>query len=188
MASEFKMIQPEINNEPKVDNENQMNINENTLNESLKCSITLEIFKDPVFIPDCGHTFDRNGLENLPQKKCPLCNHIFSGNPHDFKTNWAIASILGIEIKKKEINSNEILDYNALKAKKDRDTYVNETTNKLLVHALSIIQKLALEGKTSFDFDISKINGTIVSMMENELKKKGFVIYTRVSFLNICWY
>lgn len=169
-------------------NECDIGIDKDKLIENLKCPITLDIFKDPVFIPECGHTFDKNALKSLPQKKCPLCNQAFIGNSDEFKTNWSIASILEIEIKNNEINPiPEILSYNAIKAKKDRENYISETTNKIMIFILGNIKKLAMEAKTSYDFDTSKIPNPITKALIDELRIKGFTVHIHVSQIGISW-
>ncbi len=71
-------------------------------NENFCCPITTEKFTDPVIIPDCGHTFDRPALREIPNKRCPTCNADFIEEPDYLPTNWLVASCLDLSIKKAE--------------------------------------------------------------------------------------
>ena len=158
------------------------------LHENLICPITLDIFKEPVFIPECGHTFDRLGLINSVNKKCPICTDNFTGNPIDFKINWSIASILDINIKKSEIKPvDNIITYDAAKAKSDRHQYINGLLDKLMLHTLSNIRQLALSGKNSFEINISSIDNTIMEAFKMNILKKGFTFNQYSGCIRVSW-
>ena len=147
--------------------------NQDQMFDNLICPITLEPFTEPVFIPDCGHTFDRKGLINILSKKCPICNINFSGNPNNFKINWSIVSMLNIDIQVQDV-ANDILSYDAACAKKDVSEYILSAVNKLLVHILSNIKQVALTGKTVYELDVSKMDNIVLAELKNIMQKKGF--------------
>jgi hypothetical protein len=56
-----------------------------TLPEEFKCPVCLEIFQEPVLIPECAHSLCKTCYEQLlkaQSQQCPLCNHKFPvGSP-----------------------------------------------------------------------------------------------------------
>jgi len=174
-------------------NINEIILNAKKLNDDLTCPITLDVFKDPVFIPECGHTFDRNGLNSLSTKYCPICKNSFSGNTNDFMTNWVIASILGISIKQidgenvKDNPKTKLLEYDATKATHDRQIYVDKHANALLLFALSKIKTIAVDGGYSFDLNLSHVHPLVLSQVEKELHARKFILAKNGNVLKISW-
>ena len=64
-----------------------------TIPEYLTCPISLKLFKDPVSVPCCGHTFSRSSLINLKNTTstltCPMCR----ANLNDFDITNAAKNI-----------------------------------------------------------------------------------------------
>jgi len=171
------------NNKNEVNNINYSEL----LGEHAICPITLEIYKDPVFIPECGHTLDKSGLINLLQKKCPLCNTIFIGNPSNFKTNWSLASILQLEIIKNQTNINSkmnnnenldenIKDYDMKQAQDDINNYIIKKMKINLEIILKYIKDLSQKGKSHAELDVSQNDVRVTKLLLEELKKKGFIL------------
>lgn len=167
------------------------NIKNNLINDNFLCPISLDTYKEPVFIPDCGHTFDRQNLIDLPNKKCPICSIAFSGNPNSFKTNWSLASIMNLNIKNIEVKlEDDLLEYSAKNARDDRLKFVNEIKLTILVQILKQIKSAASQGKTSIEFDFSGTSPDVITIIKQELTKKGFSladIHMKFNFTRISW-
>ncbi|KAL0189507.1 hypothetical protein M9458_016606, partial [Cirrhinus mrigala] len=81
------------------------------LAEELKCSVCVDVFKDPVSTP-CGHNFCKSCLnqcwENSENCICPLCKEIFSKRP-DLKINTALREVLQHFEKKFTLSKSKVL-------------------------------------------------------------------------------
>ncbi|KAI2647277.1 E3 ubiquitin/ISG15 ligase TRIM25 [Labeo rohita] len=81
------------------------------LAEERKCSVCLDVFKDPVTIP-CGHKFCKSCLnqcwENSHDCKCPFCKKTFSKRP-DLKNNTAFREVLQFFQNKSSASKSNVL-------------------------------------------------------------------------------
>ncbi|XP_050957323.1 E3 ubiquitin-protein ligase TRIM39-like isoform X2 [Labeo rohita] len=81
------------------------------LTEELKCSVCLDVFKDPVSTP-CGHNFCKSCLNQCWEKSenciCPLCKEIFSKRP-DLKLNTALRQVVQLYEKKFTLSKSKVL-------------------------------------------------------------------------------
>jgi len=155
------------------------------------CPISLEPYKEPVFIPDCGHTFDRQNLVDLPNKKCPICSIPFSGNPNNFKINWSLASIMNLNVKIPETKpENDLLEYSAKDARYDKLQFINEIKSTMLIQIMKQVKQAATQGKSTIDYDFSGIEFGIIGILKQELIKKGFTladIYMKYNSIRLNW-
>lgn len=155
------------------------------IQETLKCPITMENFTEPVFVPECGHTFDRKELMKLPNKKCPLSNCSFSDEPIDFKFNWLAVSMLNINVKEPENQfGSSIVNYNAKKAIEDRIKYI---TDKVLLNILLRVKELTSMGKGYCQVDTSKMEKCIIEPLKNMLIDRGFRINDGYTCIELRW-
>ena len=170
---------------------NEKKPNENNVNDHFICPITLEIYKDPVFIPECGHTFERQNLINLQNKKCPICNNVFNGNPNNFQINWSLASIMNINVKKPEAKpEDELLNYDAKSAREDRQKFINEIKLTTMIQIVKQVKQYALSGRTCMDYDLSGVDTNIIGIIKQELTKKGFSltdVHMKFNWVRISW-
>ncbi|QKF93510.1 SP-RING finger protein [Fadolivirus algeromassiliense] len=157
------------------------------MSDTFVCPITLEQFKEPIIIPTCGHTFDKNGLINLPNKKCPICKTDFVGNPLNFPFNWTIISHLGLEIKQNKLVENDIMSYDANQAKLDREKAINESRDMIVKNILHNIKILALKGMCTYEFDYKNISSVVVQAVMKELANRKFSVQLSSNNLYIGW-
>ena len=69
-----------------------------SLIDAITCPITLEIFNEPVILPD-GNTYEKNAVINLSRfdEKYYLINDVYGYNKHDLiKTNHSIKSLINL--------------------------------------------------------------------------------------------
>jgi hypothetical protein len=156
------------------------------MEDTFCCPITLEQFTEPIVIPECGHTFDKKSLESLHQKKCPLCDIIYSGNPNDFPINWIVVSHLNLEIHKK-INEDKLTNYDAIEALNDKRNYITENTDRYMRAILVNINLLAKKGKSEYEFYTSIVDPILLPYIYEELVKREFKISTMGCYTSIKW-
>ena len=93
-----------------------MTANEQYNDDALCCPVTLIPFTNPVIIPECGHTFDREALVEYKKRECPTCRTHYCADPSKLPTNWVIVSFLDIDTK---AEPNSPINYSAKQAKID---------------------------------------------------------------------
>lgn len=112
--------------------------------DALCCPVTFIPFTDPVIIPECGHTFDRESLADYKKRECPTCRTCYQQNPFELPTNWAIVSFLELNIRDK---ANTPIKYSAKQAKRDKKAYVNANAKVMVNNILQKIPTLAKTGE-----------------------------------------
>lgn len=63
----------------------------------MECPITHQIYEDPVLVPCCGNSFERDALSAWLERHitCPLCRHsIPNFEPLDEPTNLALMHLI----------------------------------------------------------------------------------------------
>lgn len=75
------------------------------MSESFECSLTLERFKHPVVLVECGHSFEKYAIEECIKKKseCPECRTPITTNA---VTNWALVKGLSLDIGERTISKS----------------------------------------------------------------------------------
>ena len=111
--------------------------------DALCCPVTFIPFTNPVIVPECGHTFDREALVQYKKKECPTCRTRYCVDPIDLPTNWAIVSFLDLDIKAKP---NSPIKYSAKQAKKDKKTCIDANAKIMKNNILRKITTLAKNG------------------------------------------
>lgn len=149
--------------------------------------VTMDYFKDPVIVPECGHTFDRKVLQSLSVKRCPLCNAYLKGDPEKFRNNWVIVDILNLNIPRP--TKEEIEKYDAEMAYLDSSRNLSDKSHKLLQAVLSHIKIRAKAGHHSDTFDTKMIakNEDLIDGLINDLKARKFEVEKNYDSLEISW-
>lgn len=159
------------------------------MSDNFTCPITLEKFKEPIIIPTCGHTFDKTALLAVPIKKCPICKTDFGNDINAFPINWSVASHLNLDIKKKpEEISDDILSYDAAKAKADREVFINNQKDILIKNILHNIKILASKGTYYYEFDFKNTVSPIINAVVKDLNSRKFnATLTNATCIYISW-
>lgn len=161
-------------------------INYTELEKTLRCPILLEPFKDPVFIPECGHTFDRKALIGLIIKKCPICNHYFKNDPLKFRVNWIVASLLNLNIPRP--TQEDILAYDAEMARVASNKAIATKVDRILTYFLKQIKLMSELGKKDFDYEFDDIpEANYIQAIVDELKVRGYCGTVCYKTLSITW-
>ncbi|XP_069985306.1 uncharacterized protein [Penaeus vannamei] len=68
------------------------------MEKQISCAICFEIFasgeREPVMLPECGHTVCRHCLANLHEVMCPFCKKYHTGKPvGDLPVNYALLGV-----------------------------------------------------------------------------------------------
>jgi len=174
-----------VNHEPLIKQQTDKVITKDYF-ESLKCPITLEPFKDPVFIPECGHTFERKALNDLQIKKCPLCNNYFKGDPAKFRVNWIVAEMLDLNIPR--TIKEDILAYDAEMARLESNKAIADKVDRFLTYLLRQIKPLSKAGNKKFSYEFEELPEDHYSKaIIDELKVRGYNADICYKTLNIIW-
>lgn len=153
---------------------------------SVSCPISTDLFKDPVFIPECGHTFDRAELINSAVRKCPLCNVYFKGDPAKFRVNWVVAEILGLNIPRP--TAEDFANYDAMMARADSNKVITDRAIKLLAKLLHDIKAHAkATGVRSYTFETGDISEDIIKQTIIELRLRGYTVSEYYKSIGIFW-
>lgn len=160
-----------------------------TQNNDFNCPITMEPFKIPVFIPQCGHTFERNAVIKLKNKKCPVCNNAIIGDPKNFPINWVIASHLNLNIEKISNNKQEISSYNAIDAEKEVDLFIEENVNKIVNNLLIKVKEKSSQGFTYHNENnfYGNYSSVVSKHVIKKLQSKGFTCRKTKDSMRIEW-
>lgn len=94
------------------------------LSQYLRCPISLSEFSEPVLLPGCGHTFDRQCLQSLENNECPTCRFKFNGDVQHFPINWVVANMLNLDID--VVKPSDIINNNFMKMKLHCDKLFND--------------------------------------------------------------
>ena len=146
-----------------------------------KCPVTLETFTHPVLI-ECGHTFDKETIKKLHDKKCPTCNAKITGNIELYPTNWAIVSALNLHIEKKQDDNDELFSYTAEQARNDakaiRDKKHHESLISEKKNIIKLIHENVKKGHTGFQYnfhdkDVKDDIGKWLAELKYSLNKLG---------------
>lgn len=121
--------------------------------DALCCPITFIPFTNPVIIPECGHTFDRDALVQYKKRECPTCRTRYSETPSKLPTNWAIVSFLDLDIKAKP---NSPIKYSAKQAKKDKKIYIRANADIMKNNILKVVMDTGKQGGNRLTIEFKK--------------------------------
>ena len=149
--------------------------------------VTMDYFKDPVVVPECGHTFDRKVLQTLSIKRCPLCNAYFKGDPDKFRNNWVIVDILNLDIPRP--TKEDIEKYDAEMAYLDSSRNISDKSHRLLMAVLNHIKIRAKAGYRSDTFDTKSLhkNEELIKGLIKDLESRNFSVDNNYDSLEITW-